>query len=104
MTSSPESRILDTLARHRRHAMTTSELAASTALPEPIVREAALGRLRTEGLVSTHELRVPDPHLPPVTAVALVEDDPDGWPTADQRARACAESVQRRLLSSHRCI
>jgi hypothetical protein len=84
--------------------MTTSELAARTALSEAVVREAALGRLRSQGLVSTHELRVPDPHLPPVTAVALVEDGPDGRPAAEQRARACAESVQRRLLGSHRCL
>lgn len=104
MTSSPETAILDALARHRRHALTTSELAARTALPEPLVHATATGDLRARGLVATHELRIPDPHLPPVTAVALVENGPDGPATAEQRARACAGAVQRRLLSSHRCL
>lgn len=104
MTSSPDARILEALRRHRRHVMTTTELAARTALSEAVVHETALDGLRGDGLVSTHELRVPDPHLPPVTAVALVEDGPGGTATAEQRARACAESVQRRLLGSHRCL
>lgn len=46
MTSSPETTIMDALARHRRHALTTSELAARTALPEPLVHATATGDLR----------------------------------------------------------
>lgn len=104
MTSSPEAAVLDALARHRTHALTTSELAARTGLTEPVVHTTATGALRSRGLVATHELRTPDPHLPPVTAVALVEDGPDAPAAAARRARGCADAVQRRLLSSHRCL
>jgi len=87
--------------------MTATELAAKV---RPLSAEQvtkAIGELRARGVVVTHRAGSPDPHLPAIEAVALVDgdpDDPDALAKARHRAGECVQVLQRQLLRAHRCL
>lgn len=104
MTSSPEDPVgtaVAALRRHPRRAMTATELAARAGRLDADRLAATLVALRERGVIVTHEVLPPDPHFPPITAVALVEDA--DRPEAHRRAEECARVLQRQLMRSHRC-
>lgn len=107
----PTDRLVAALRRHPLAAMTITELAARTR-PLPAERFAeALSALRARRMVVTHTVPTPDPHLPPIEAVALVlpptqtesNDATEPLAEAGRRAAQCAQVLQRQLLRSHRC-
>jgi hypothetical protein len=95
--------VLRALEQHRRHVLTLSEVAARSGLDDDATA-AAVAALATRGAVVVREIPTPDPHLPALVAVALVEDRPDGPAEAARRSDHHAALMQRRLLRSHRCL
>jgi hypothetical protein len=87
--------------------MTSPELAAKVMQLSAGEVAQALGILRDRQVVVIHQVRPPDPHFPPISAVALVDESRDGAEAvadANHRAQECAQVLQRQLLRSHRCL
>ena len=87
--------------------MTSTELTAKVRQLSAGEVAQALMVLRDRQAVVTHQIRPPDPHFPPISAIALVDellDCADAVADANRRAQECAQVLQRQLLRSHRCL